>query len=198
MREPQVTRLTPVGGVPLGILLGDVVGDKGFVFDDQRNLVRRYRTAGDQRGFSRIGYQIARFQTGIGVQARQARGAVLIKHETRTHVVGEIERGRTRARVGHVGNVLGTHTFTQTGCIGRRLACRRHPLMRRASTDPGCLPAHQTDAGTVLGVGGDAIRPKSGSGDRRIHRKEQRATYRQVISELHPHRRAFGRTDDRA
>ena len=167
VRIPEGAEASPAGHVPGGVGGPQLFRsrDEGLVLDDERQLLGRDGPGlhqarprpcrrGGRRRFARVDAE-ARETVGVVVQVEEA-GAL---------VVGEVERGRARARVvGGAGRAFGDRLalgvephvgdVDQAGprAVRARLARRCDPLVLRAAADPRGEPAVQVQRRAVLRV----------------------------------------------
>ena len=104
--------------------------------------------AGDQIILDRVVDQVTRGHAGIDIEAGDADGVVVVKHQPAALLVGVIKSLSTRTRIRHVGDVLETHALE----VVARFTSGGKPLVRRPITDPGGKCPMVMDGGAVLGV----------------------------------------------
>ena len=119
-----------------------------LVLNDQRDLVGRNDSAGNKILLILVGDQIPCCFTGIDVKAGYTKSMVMIKHQSRTLLIGVVIGGRAIARIGHVWYIL------QADAFGER--CNffdwSYPLMGGPVTDPWSTATVQMYCGAILRI----------------------------------------------
>lgn len=94
----------------------------------------------------------------IDIEAGDAQGMVVIKHQPVALLVGVVHGIRPRARIRHVGNISEAHTRL----VRSRFFGRSKPLVGGAVTHPRPEDTMEMNGSAVLGVRTHPITPLSG------------------------------------